>query len=392
MIVTCVYRSPGSNVDVFSEYIKQLFTDLSMRKSIFVCGDVNIAILKHESNIAAKSFLDTMYSIGLYPLIDRPTRISNHSFSLIDNIFTNVVNQTTLSGILLSDITDHLPIFVLCNYPTHIQRNSNRYVKKRIVNDLALASLSANLANEHWATVFSSVDVNRPYEEFVSIFSKLYNTYLPVKTVRLSTTRGDKPWLTNGLRNACNKKNRLYTIFVRSITLAAEMRYKTYTNKLTTIMRVAEKTYYSKLLTDAKGNAKNTWRILNTVISKKRNTSQLPSHFDFNGQSITCKQKIANELKKMFVGVGPNLANNIPAVENAASIYDYMGQRPPNSMFLDPVDDVEVLNTVKSCKPKHSYDCDDISMYVITKVIHQIVKPLVYIFNLSFPPAFSRTI
>ena len=68
-------------------------------------------------------------------------------------------------------------------------------------------------------------------------------------------------------------------------------------------------------------------------------------------------------------------------MENAASIYDYMGQRP---MFLDPVDDVEVLNTVKSCKPKHSYDCDDISMYVITKVIHQIVKPLVYIFNLSF--------
>ena len=71
-------------------------------------------------------------------------------------------------------------------------------------------------------------------------------------------------------------------------------------------------------------------------------------------------------------------------MENAASIYDYMGQRPLNSMFLDPVDDVEVLNTVKSCKPKHSYDCDDISMYVITKVIHQIVKPLVYIFNLSF--------
>ena len=71
-------------------------------------------------------------------------------------------------------------------------------------------------------------------------------------------------------------------------------------------------------------------------------------------------------------------------MENAASIYDYMGQRPLNSMFLDPVDDVEVLNTVKSCKPKHSYDCDGISMYVITKVIHQFVKPLVYIFYLSF--------
>ena len=178
VIVTCVYRSPDSNVDVFSEYIEQLFTDLSMRKSIFVCGDVNIDILKHESNIAAKSFLDTMYS--MYS-IDRPTRISNHSFSLIDNICTNVVNQTTLSGILLSDITDHLPIFVLCNYPTHIQRNSSRYVKKRIVNDLALASLSANLANEHWETVFRSVDVNRAYEEFMSIFPNFIILICPSK-------------------------------------------------------------------------------------------------------------------------------------------------------------------------------------------------------------------
>ena len=79
-----------------------------------------------------------MYSIGLYPLVDRPTRISNHSFSLIDNIFTNVTNNNVTSGILVSDITDHLPIFVFCTHPNpnRVDRKSN--VKKRIINEKTL--------------------------------------------------------------------------------------------------------------------------------------------------------------------------------------------------------------------------------------------------------------
>ena len=90
IIVSCIYRCPGSNTDIFSEHIVHLFFELTMRKTVFLCGDFNIDILKHKVNQGTKSFLDTMYSIGLYPLIDRPTRISNHSFTLIDNVFTNV--------------------------------------------------------------------------------------------------------------------------------------------------------------------------------------------------------------------------------------------------------------------------------------------------------------
>ena len=117
IIVSCIYRCPGSNTDIFAEHIVQLFFELTMRKTVFLCGDFNIDILKHKVNQGTKSFLDTMYSIGFYPLIDRQTRISSHSFSLIDNVFTNVTNHKVTSGILVSDITDHLPIFVFCTYP-----------------------------------------------------------------------------------------------------------------------------------------------------------------------------------------------------------------------------------------------------------------------------------
>ena len=83
--------------------------------------------------------------------------------------------------------------------------------------------------------------------------------------------------------------------------------------------------------------------------------------------------------------VGSNLAKMITVADNAASIYDYMGQQCPNSMFINPVSEDEVVSIIKSCIPKHSKDCDDINMYVLSKVTDQIVKRLVHIiFNISF--------
>ena len=205
-----------------------------------------------------------------------------------------------------------------------------------------------------------------------------------MKTVRNSFTRRDKPWITNGLKNACHKKNRLYKQFLCSRSHTCEEKYKTYKNKLTSILRTAEKEYYSKLLMDAKGNIKSTWKILNTIINKKTNTSKLPSHFECNEINIVSKQSIADGFNNFFVDVGSNLDKKITVADNAASIYDFMGQQCPNSMFINPVSEDEVVNIIKSCKHKHSKDCDDINMYVLSKVTDQIVKPLVHIFNLSF--------
>ena len=384
IIVSCIYRCPGSNTDICSEHIVQLFFELTMRKTVFLCGDFNIDILKHKVNQGTKSFLDTMYSIGLYPLIDRPTHISNHSYTLIDNVFTNVTNHKVTSGILVSDITDHLPIFVFCTHPNPNRADQKCNVKKRIINEKTLLSLSNNLAKECWDNVFRSADVDTAYGEFMTTFSKQYNICCPMKTVRNSFTRRDKPWITNGLKNACHKKNRLYKQFLCSRSHTCEEKYKTYKNKLTSILRTAEKEYYSKLLTDAKGNIKSTWKILNTIINKKTNTSKLPSHFECNEINIVSKQSIADGFNNFFVDVGSNLDKKITVADNAASIYDFMGQQCPNSMFINPVSEDEVVNIIKSCKPKHSKDCDDINMYVLSKVTDQIVKPLVHIFNLSF--------
>jgi len=54
-----------------------------------------------------------MYSNSLYPTLTRPTRITTHSATLIDNIFTNVIDRPVSSGLIITDISDHLPVFAI---------------------------------------------------------------------------------------------------------------------------------------------------------------------------------------------------------------------------------------------------------------------------------------
>ena len=107
-----------------------------------------------------------MYAIGLYPLIDRPTRISNQSFSLIDNVFTNVTNYNIRSGILINDIIDHLPGFAICTYPNPNRQIKKLYIKKRIVNDSKVTTLIGNLTNICWENVLNAVEVDTAYGHF----------------------------------------------------------------------------------------------------------------------------------------------------------------------------------------------------------------------------------
>ena len=50
---------------------------------------------------------------NVYPLITRPTRLTSNRTTLIDNTFTNNLNNFSVSGRMFCDISDHLTIFTL---------------------------------------------------------------------------------------------------------------------------------------------------------------------------------------------------------------------------------------------------------------------------------------
>ena len=76
-----------------------------------LCGDFNVDMLTYSCQDATSNFIDQLYSYGLHPLIIKSTRITKESATIIDNIFTNELQRITFSGLIINDLSDHLPIF-----------------------------------------------------------------------------------------------------------------------------------------------------------------------------------------------------------------------------------------------------------------------------------------
>ena len=57
--MSCVYRTPGSDVDLFFESLEHIFTDVVPRKYMFICGDFNIDLMKYKTHNGTKRFLDS---------------------------------------------------------------------------------------------------------------------------------------------------------------------------------------------------------------------------------------------------------------------------------------------------------------------------------------------
>jgi len=91
LIVGCIYRPHTVGLHEFNNVLTNIFRNNYFigNKGIFVLGDFNINLLHHESHVPTSHFLNSMISLGLIPTINKPTRITETSKTLIDNIFTN---------------------------------------------------------------------------------------------------------------------------------------------------------------------------------------------------------------------------------------------------------------------------------------------------------------
>lgn len=124
ILISCIYRTPGSCIDQFNEKISELY-EKHNDKTILVCGDFNIDLLKSNDHMKTEEFVNIMFSLSLHPLIVKPSRITKDAATLIDNIFTNVTDVKIVSGLLVTDVSDHLPVFVVLEMNKRLKVGTN---------------------------------------------------------------------------------------------------------------------------------------------------------------------------------------------------------------------------------------------------------------------------
>ena len=205
----------------------------------------------------------------LIPLITRPVRVTRTSATLIDNIYSNQIldRDHSLSGIMLTDITDHYPIFHIASY-VHAQDAEYSITRRNYItrNKDNFISQSSNI---DWADVLQSDSTQKAFFLFHNKLKNLHDNCFPLQHISKKYNTG-KPWLFDTLRDAIKEKNKLYRKSIKIKSVYNEMVYKNYRNKLRHLLKAAEKKYYSDLVLVNKSNSKRMWSIIKNMINRNQ--------------------------------------------------------------------------------------------------------------------------
>ena len=103
-------------------------------KRMFLGGHFNINSLDYSQNTIVHDFFNLAFQNSIFPVKNRPTRVTKNSATIIDHILTNTIIDSPLqSGIVKTDISDHFAVF--CLLKTNFeQSNIKNIIIKREMN------------------------------------------------------------------------------------------------------------------------------------------------------------------------------------------------------------------------------------------------------------------
>ena len=168
-------------------------------------GDFNINVSKQVRGSKDMQEFTNLFSSNTFPpLIDKPTRITGQSASLIDNIYTNCSLADCDSGILYTDFSDHFPIFCFIN---NLALNKSRYtfIKKRTYNAKNIAKFNSSLLNQNWDYVNNESTAQGAFTVFQRLIDLQIERAFPLQTVKMNY-KNKHPWMTAELRLQIKKE------------------------------------------------------------------------------------------------------------------------------------------------------------------------------------------
>ena len=265
-IIGNIYRRPSSTLDELAQFIDE-FTTVTQNlqeqhiKS-YLCGDYNINLLKIDSLLHYNRFFENITTLGFFPQITRPTRLSGKSNTLIDNIFTNDFCKPHLSGILVTPISDHLMQF--CTIIGKKERSTKNYPKY--------------------------IEVEKP-------------TPLAIHNFKQAIVKSNQ-WMSSALLKPVVHKNKLYRDW-KSTTdnndyQIKQVNFKTYERILKNMIQESKQKYYFDTFSAQKNDMKKTWATIDETLNRKKNLTDFPEEFLYKEKTITDLKDIANSFMSIF--------------------------------------------------------------------------------------------
>ena len=218
-----------------------------------------------------------MLAYNCTQLITRPTRITDHSATLLDHIYTNNIKMPVQPRIILTDLSDHLPTFVLIKSSCLKQKHSSITLRHNYKN-----LDKSTFLQEIKDTLDMPVNNGNPcqvVDDIHSIFNNTMQKHTPPSRNRRKLL--NKPWITQALYKS-KEKNKIYRSLVKNGFENKDKfaYYKRYRNQPTHLLVLSKKEYYQSQFLIARNDSAKTWKLINAPIARKNQSYLHPSQIN----------------------------------------------------------------------------------------------------------------
>ena len=355
VIIGNIYRSPSRNPDSFNTLFDAVLQkiDRHSKKLVYLVGDFNQDLIQYEHDINCQNLVDYATNHGFVQIVSRPTRITDHSATLIDHVYTNNLDSTVSCNILTCDISDHLAIHTRVSLASS-SSNSMRNIRNsrvnnpeqtefRLFNEANNEAFKQLIEDETWADIKDDLDAQSKYDKFTEIYMKHYNTAYPLKSqrVRRKSERQDpKPWILPWLEDACARKNDSFHKFVKTPTPENKAHYDKLDQLCAKHVEKAKAKYNKDYFEKYKDNSKKQWQQINNLLNRGNKKVGVKRLIDNNGNIINTPSAIAESFNDYFSNIASNLKENISNRRGQVQNDDYqefLKDRVSNSMYIKQV-------------------------------------------------------
>ena len=372
IICGVVYRQHNSP-ERFQEYLDEIIEKLSASgKQIFLMGDTNLNLLRFHNCKYVENLILSLQSLNLTPTIDKPTRVHNNSYSLIDNIFVSNLDDNIISGNIISDLTDHFSQFCFLNSP---QKLYDHLSKKRLVRDYSNYSETSFLCDlsriDLIGIVSRTSDVNKSFSSLYNKLNNLLDKHAPLKPIsKRKTKRLAKPWITKGIRRSIKVKNNLYCS-------GETASYKIYRNKISVLTRISKKRYFHKYFQANFSNIKKIWEGINSLLGRLNKPRK-----DITALKCPRTNQVSHNpsdfpdiMKKYFSSIGYNLASKMP--NPPKQFTEYLPKLNfDGSFFFNPVSPSDIELEIMTTPINKVYGLYSFPNRILRSAKHIISQPL----------------
>ena len=137
-------------------------------------------------------------------MINKPTRITDTTATVLDQIWTNTQFVETHAYILVDSVSDHLPVLLCANFASK-STNQKSMIKKRPFSEANQLLFQNRLSRLDISLLLQNEDVNKAFTMLMTELTKIFNEWFPLLPVQIKTLNNQ--WYDDELKELHKMKN-----------------------------------------------------------------------------------------------------------------------------------------------------------------------------------------